>query len=98
MTDFIPAQWRKPLYGVFALVSLALGATQVGYSAAGAEQPMWLTVSIAVYGFVAAGVGATAMANTVKPTATVSGIPESDLGFRSEVVETPENTPAKHAA
>lgn len=64
--DFIPAAKRRVVYAVFAFLGLALGATQVGYSAAELGQPVWLTVVLAVYTFLAAGVGYTASANTDK--------------------------------
>lgn len=64
MKDFIPAAKRRVVYSVFAFLGLALGAVQVGYSAAELGQPVWLTVALAVYTFVAAGVGFTAQANT----------------------------------
>lgn len=62
--DYIPAAKRRVVYAVFAFLGLALGAIQVGYSAAELGQPVWLTVALAVYTFVAAGVGFTAQANT----------------------------------
>lgn len=62
--DIIPADWRKPLYRIYALVGLGLGATQVGFAAAEAGQPVWITVALAVYGFVGAGVGFVAQRNT----------------------------------
>jgi hypothetical protein len=65
--DYIPAKFRRPIYGVFAFIGLGLGATQVGFAAAQIGQPQWMTIALAVYPFVAAGVGFTAQANT--PTA-----------------------------
>lgn len=48
----------------YTLLGLILGATQVGFSAAELEQPSWLTVLLAVYGFVGGAIGFTAQANT----------------------------------
>lgn len=100
MKDFIPAEWRKTIYGVFAVAGLGLGAAQVGYSSAGFEQPTWLTVAMAVYGFLAAGIGYTAASNTVTPTASVEGIPQVAEDDNPEAVlpvtEFTEVTP-KHA-
>lgn len=63
LLDILPEKVRKTVYGVWALVGLVVGGTQVGYLAAG-DQPLWLTVALAVYGFVSTAIGATAAANT----------------------------------
>jgi len=68
LTDIIPAAWRKIAYAVYALIGLALGAIQVGFSAAEAAQPVWLTVALAVFAFVGAGLGLTAASNTPSTT------------------------------
>lgn len=57
---------RKALYVASFVIGLALGATQVGYGAARADTPTWLTVAFAVYAFLAAGLGVTAASNTAK--------------------------------
>lgn len=62
--EIIPAEWRKPLYRIFAVLGIALGATQVGFAAASAGQPVWLTVSLAVYAFVGSALGFVAQRNT----------------------------------
>lgn len=54
---------RRRVYTGFWLVGLVLGGTQVGYAAAESGQPTWLTVALAVYAFLGAGVGYTAQAN-----------------------------------
>ena len=55
---------RESVYTIFAVLGVALGATQVGFSAAEQGQPVWLTVALAVYAFLgAAGLGV-ARANT----------------------------------
>lgn len=64
MKDFIPAAKRRVVYSVFAFLGLALGAVQVGYSAAELGQPVWLTVSLSVFAFISAGIGYTATVNT----------------------------------
>lgn len=68
LTDVLPARYRAVLYIVFAVVGVGFGATQVGYSAANAGQPTWLTVALAVYAFVGTAFGFTAAANTKAPT------------------------------
>ena len=55
---------RAYAYIVSTIVGLALGATQVGYSAADAGQPTWLTVALAVYAFLAGSLGLVAKSNT----------------------------------
>lgn len=78
LDDVIPdANKRKPIYQVFAALGLLIGATQVGFAAAEAGQPVWLNVALAVYAFLGAGGFAVAQANTVTPTATVQS--EDDL-------------------
>jgi len=54
---------RKKIYTVFWVVGLLLGCAQVGYAAADLGQPVWLTVALAVFTFLAAGVGYTAKQN-----------------------------------
>ena len=78
LDDVIPdASKRKPIYQAFAALGLVIGATQVGFAAAEAGQPVWLNVALAVYAFLGAGGFAVAQANTVKPTAVIQS--EEDL-------------------
>lgn len=64
LIGILPAETRKMLYGVFSLLGLLLGAVQVGYSSAGADQPTWMTVILSVYAFIGGALGATAASNT----------------------------------
>ena len=64
LNDVIPAAWRKPIYAAYALAGAVIGAIQVGYLSAEAGQPVWLTVTLAVYGFIGTAIGFTASANT----------------------------------
>ena len=73
MTDLIPAHIRAHIYAAFAFLGIALGGVQVGYAAAELGQPVWLTVALAVYGFVGGALGLTARANT--PEVDVPGGP-----------------------
>jgi hypothetical protein len=57
---------RKVAYIVSTILGIALGAVQVGFAAASAGQPVWLTVAFAVYAFVAAAMGVTASTNVTK--------------------------------
>lgn len=66
-----PPKVRAIVYYIFAVVGLLLGATQVGYSAAGYSQPVWLTVAFSVFGFLATALGLVAASNT--PTGAVAG-------------------------
>ena len=64
LTDIIPAAHRRIAYAVYAVIGVILGAVQVGYGAAEAGQPTWLTVALAVFAFVGGAVGLTAVQNT----------------------------------
>lgn len=64
LREILPAATRSKIYIGYALLGLTIGAIQVGYSAAGAGQPVWLAVSIAVFAFVGTAFGFTASANT----------------------------------
>lgn len=66
MQNYIPPKVRGPLYTAFAFIGLGIGATQVGYAAAETGQPVWLTVSLAVYAFVGGAIGFTAASHTNK--------------------------------
>lgn len=81
LNDIIPASWRKPVYAAYALAGAIIGAVQVGYLSAEAGQPLWLTVTLAVYGFLGTAIGFTASANTPAsgtPTGNESVVPEPD--------------------
>ena len=62
--DILTPEVRKPIYAIYALLGLVIGATQVAYSAAEAGQPTWLTVTLAVFAFVGTALGFTAASNT----------------------------------
>lgn len=64
MTVAFPPKVRAVIYWAAFVIGLVLGATQVGYSAADLAQPTWLTVALAVFAFLAAGLGITAATNT----------------------------------
>ena len=81
LNDIIPAAWRKPIYAAYALAGAIIGAVQVAYLSAEAGQPAWLTVTLAVYGFIGTAIGFTASANTPaggKITGDESVVPEPD--------------------
>lgn len=64
--DLLPSVWRKAIYTVYAVAGVIIGATQVGFAAAELGQPVWLTVTLAVYAFVGGAVGLTATTHTPK--------------------------------
>lgn len=73
LKDIITPKARKPIYAVYAIVGLVLGATQVGFSAAESGQPVWLTVALAVFAFVGTALGFTAASNTHPDVGHVDG-------------------------
>jgi len=69
---------RKRLYVVYAVVGLVLGSTQVGFSAAEAGQPVWLTVALAVYAYVGVAFGFAAQSKVDARPARVIGVDPGD--------------------
>jgi hypothetical protein len=63
-TVALPPKVRAVIYLVYSLLGVTVGAIQVGYLAAGLDQPTWLTVALAVVPFLGAGLGITAASNT----------------------------------
>lgn len=64
LVEVLDAKARRLIYTIYAAVSAIATATQVGFVAADAGQPTWLTVTLAVLAFVGAPLGLTAAANT----------------------------------
>ena len=64
LIEIIPPKGRKYLYALYALVGLVLGCIQVAY---GVTEPEWVTVALAVYGFVGTAFGSVAAANVNPP-------------------------------
>lgn len=60
LTDIIPAGWRKPIYALYALAGVVLGAWQLAVE----PDPHWLVTAFVVYSFVGGAIGATAASNT----------------------------------
>jgi len=58
---------RKIIYSVYGILAFVVAAIQVGFSAAAAGQPVWLTVTLAVVAFIGTAVGGLAVANTGTP-------------------------------
>lgn len=55
---------RKYVYITYASIAFILGAIAAGYNAIELTLPEWHTIAVAVTGFVGAGVGGLAIANT----------------------------------
>lgn len=59
----IPEKYRNIFYVVFGFIGVALGATGVGFAAAGVALPVWFTVATAIYAFLGGPTALTARAN-----------------------------------
>jgi hypothetical protein len=59
----IPEKYRNLFYIIFGVVGVLLGATAVGFAAAGAAIPVWFKVATAVYAFLGGPTALTARAN-----------------------------------
>ncbi len=57
-------QVRRALYTTYAVLGVIIGAVQVAYTSGGSVQPTWLTVTLAVFGFLGTALGLTAASNT----------------------------------
>lgn len=64
MREILPAAWRRRIYVGYAVTGVGIGATQVGFQSAGADQPTALTVVLAVYAYLGIALGFTAASNT----------------------------------
>ena len=62
LRDIIPATWRKPIYAVYAVIGVVLGAIQIAIE----PDPSWLLTALTVYVFLGGAVGAVASGNTVE--------------------------------
>ena len=82
LVDIIPAEWRKPIYAVYAVLGVILGAIQVAME----PDPTWLTTTMSVYAFVGAAIGFVASANTV-PTKAVPFDEEIEAETEAEEYE-----------
>lgn len=93
ISTYIPAAWRKPIYGGFAVAGVLIGAIQVGIAAVGSANPEWLLIVLAVFPFLAGAVGFTASANTNKADDDIdwSGGSMADFATEDDAVETEGN-------
>lgn len=79
--DIIPAKYRKPIYAVYALVGVALGAIATAY---GPENvPEWHAVATNVVLYVGGAFGLTAAANTI----VTKDVPDTDNADEVEVYD-----------
>lgn len=90
----MPKRARLTLYAVYGGLGIVVGAVQVGYAAAEAGQPTWLTVTLAVYAFLGGAFGYTATTQTgdlvelsASPLPTAHQPEDSETA--SEVAEAP---------
>jgi len=74
LTNIIPAAWRQRVYAAYALVIVALGATQVGYVTAQAAQPTWLAIAVDVVAYLGVAIGVMAASN-ITPVPSVPATP-----------------------
>lgn len=64
LNDIIPAKYRKPIYAVYALIGVALGAIAQAYGGVDSV-PEWHAIVTNVYLYVGGAFGLTAAANTI---------------------------------
>ena len=80
---YIPAEVRQYVYIGYSVALVIIGATQAGFAAAAVDQPVWLTVTLAVFAYLGIALGFTAASNvqgSTDPAATegTAGLDESD--------------------
>jgi hypothetical protein len=63
-TIITSAKVRKTVYSAFVLALIAVGGTQVAYSALQLAQPSWLVAALAVLAYLGIPVGTLAISNT----------------------------------
>lgn len=85
----LPDKWRLALYATYAALGATLVATQVGYAAADAGQPLWLTVAWPVFGSLGTSFGLIA-ANHVTRDKT----PPSDTSSTPTTFDAPTVRPS----
>lgn len=88
----LPENVRRWVYSGFAVIGVAIGATQVGFAAAELGQPIALTVALSVYAFVGGAFGLTAATNVgSKRAVEVDATPVPD-DYQPEHRAHPEGT------
>lgn len=71
----IPESARAVVYTAYAFLGVVLGSVVVAFAAAGADQPLWLIVTLAVYTYLGGVFGVTATSNV---PAARRALPPSD--------------------
>lgn len=62
---YIPSNWRKPIYGTFAVIGVVIGALHVAFaSSSSGVSPEWLLIVDPVFAFLAGAIGLTAGTHT----------------------------------
>lgn len=70
------AKARATIYATYVIAGVILGGLQVAFAAVeGADQPSWLAIALAVYGYLGIPVGGLAAVNSQIVTAAVVEIP-----------------------
>ena len=80
--DIIPAKYRKPIYAVYALIGVALGAIAQAYGGVDSV-PEWHAIVTNVYLYVGGAFGLTAAANTI----VTKHVPDTDNADELEVYD-----------
>ena len=60
LKDIIPAEWRKPIYAVYAVIGFLLGSIAIALE----PDPAWLVTAFAIYAYTGTAIGAVATGNT----------------------------------
>lgn len=63
VTELLGESKRRIVYIAYAVIGVALGATQTGFSAAEVGAPLWLVVASAVYLYIGGAFGIVAASN-----------------------------------
>lgn len=87
---FLTPRVRQIAYIVFAILGIAIGATQIAFAAAALTAPVWLAVTVAVYAFVGGQMGFTA-ADRV-PASDASAYEVGDGSEPAELADEPTET------
>lgn len=87
---YIPAIVRGPIYAVYAVLGVIVGAVQVAYLAIPGDDPLWLTVTGAVYLFLGGAIGYAAATNTpAAPSAESAGF-DAAIGYTPQPADDPD--------
>lgn len=63
LTDIVPEPLRKKIYALYVTAGIVIGGIQVGFATAETDQPLWLKITQAVFGYLGIAVGGIAVSN-----------------------------------